>query len=597
MSEHGFWSRVRQARLGRLLLVYAGASWATLEATDFFINRFGLPPWFLSAALVFLVAGLCILTATALVQARPAGQDPEGPTAWDIDLADFKEAVSQGRLPRLTWARAIVGGALVFGLLSTGAGLHMLFSGSGDEASAPPAAEDADRSPNSIAVLPFVNLSADPANEYFSDGLAEELLNVLSRIPGLKVAARTSAFAFKGQNLSVAEIGEALNVETVLEGSVRQSGDRVRVTAQLINVSDGFHVWSESYDRELTDIFAIQEEIARAIVGALEVTLGGESELGLAAASTSDVDAYNDYLRGRHFWNRRTLAAFDSAILYFSRAVLLDPEYARAYAGLAQTFVLLPEYGGSTIPDILPYARAATERALSLDPESAEAYVASAYWKALFERDWNGAEHDYLRAIELDPDHATAHQWYAELLAISRRWDEAVAEASQAYALDPLAPAPNFMYGIALGYSGRSDEALARFNAGVEYGPDVVNAHYLLAFHHVRNGDYGRAAAAFDRTAELRGSDPEVYRAYLAALSDSTRVQTAVDALTSSPVFGTIGAAEYLANLNRVDEALAALEIAYEAGNPYLPWANAMPEFDAMRSDPRMVAFLAKLGL
>jgi tetratricopeptide (TPR) repeat protein len=371
----------------------------------------------------------------------------------------------------------------------------------------------------------------------------------------------------------------------------------VRVTAQLINVSDGFHMWSESYDRELTDIFGIQEEIARAIVDALQVTLGGVSELGLATASTSDVDAYNDYLRGRHFWNQRTLADFDSAIQYFSRAVLLDPKYARAYAGLAQTFVLQPEYGGPSIPEVLPYARAATERALSLDPSLAEALAASAYRKAVFERDWASAERDYLRAIELDPDYATAHQWYAELLVISRRWDEAVEQASQAYALDPLAPAPNFIYGLTLDFSGRSEEALARFKAGVEHGPDVVNAHYLLAFHYVRQGDYERAAVAFDRVAEIHGSDRQVYRAYLAALSDSTRIDAAVGALTSSPVFGTIGAAEYLANLGRFDETLAALEHANEVGNPYLPWANAMPEFDGMRSDPRMVAFLARLGL
>lgn len=571
MSHSDFWSQVREARLGRVLLVYAGASWAVLEATDFFVTRFGLPELLLPIALGMLLVGFVVIIATALMQARPA----------------------EGFRALFTWRNAIMGGALAFGLWGVVATGWLLVGGRASRSGS----SNPDETIESVAVLPFADLSSDGSQEYFGDGLAEELLNVLTRVPGLKVAARTSAFAFKGRNLDVRQIGDTLNVETVLEGSVRKSGDRVRVTAQLVNVSDGFHLWSETYDREFTDILSIQDEISRSIVEALKGTLSGEAEAGLAKSATQNVDAYNDYLRGRHFWNRRTVANFDSAVHYFNRAVLLDPEYARAYAGLAETLVLMPEYGGPSIQEVLPYAKAATERALALDPDLAEAYVASGYRKALFEWDWKGAERDYQKAIELDPGYATAHQWYAELLAITRRWDEAVVEALRAYELDPLAPAPNFMAGITLSLNGRSEEALARFEAGVEFGDEIPNSHYLQAFELIRRGDYERAGESFERMAEVLDTDPEVYSLFLAALSDSSLVPQAVNALENSQVFGTVGIAEYLGALGAVEKALAALETEHERGNPYLPWANTWPELEGLRPDPRMRSFLAKMDL
>ncbi len=570
MSAIDFWARLRDAHLGRVLLVYAGASWATLEATDFFITRFGLPESFLPAALVLLFVGLFVIVATALVQARPAG----------------------GFRALLNWRNALVGGAFAFGLWGVVATSWLLVTGGRDRA-----VSDADHEViESIAVLPFTDLSPEADQEYFSDGLSEDLLTVLTRVPGLKVAARTSAFAYKGRNVDVREVGETLGVSKVLEGSVRKSGGRVRVTAQLINVSDGFQVWSETYDREITDILVIQDDIARSIVDALKVTLSGEADSNLVQASTSNVHAYNDYLRGRYHWNRRTLSELDSAIYYFNRAVLLDPDYARAFGALGESFVLLPEYGGPNIPEVRPYAKAAIERALALDPGSAEAYVASGYFKTVFEWDRAGAERDYQRAIALNRDYATAHQWYAELLSVLRRWDEAFAEAQRAYELDPLSPAVNLISGLAFELNGQHEEAISRYRDATELAPNLAVAHHILAEAYLDVGDYAGALSALNRVAELRGGGFEAYQVYVAALSDPARIPEAVESLWSAPVYGFFDQADYFARLGRIDECLEALEREFEEQNPYLPWVNALPRYEGLRSDPRFRRFLAKLG-
>ena len=570
MNGPAFRSRLRDAHLGRLFLVYAGASWATLEATDFFIERFGLPESFLNIALVLLLVGLVVIVATALVQARPA----------------------EGFRALFNWRNAFVGGAFAFGLWGVVATSWLLIKGKSDRA-APGGVHTV---VESIAVLPFTDLSPEPGQEYFSDGLSEDLLTVLTRVPGLKVAARTSAFAFKDRNVDVREVARTLGVDKILNGSVRKSGDRVRVTARLINASDGFQIWSETYDRELTDILLIQDEIARSIVDSLKVTLSGSAESSLVQASTDNVDAYNDYLRGRYHWNRRTLTELDSAIHYFNRAVLLDPGYARAYGALGESLVLLPEYGGPTIPEVRPYARAAIERALALNPASAEAHVASGYFKTVFEWDRRGAERDYQTAIALSPDYATAHQWYAELLSVMRRWDEAFAEAQKAYEIDPLSPAVNLISGIAFELVGRSEEAISRYRHAIELAPNLAVAHHILAEAHLDNRDYESAYDVLTRLAEISGGGHEAYRVYIDALSDPTRVAGAVELISSSAVYGFFDQADYFARLGRIDECLQALEREFEERNPYLPWVNTLPRYEALRSDPRFRRFLARLG-
>jgi len=585
---------IHRRSLWQVLLIYVGGAWVCYEIIDTITDRLALPEWLPVLAIILFLIGLPVVLATAFVRedegsfsalaARPeAGLDSERLEAEAA--AARRQARRRHRV--LTWRNAglsFVIALAVWGVVATG---WLVLS------------ERAEETPverRSVAVLPFANLSGDPHAEYFSDGVTGDIINHLSQIADLKVISRTTIMQYKGSSSSLREIGEELGVATVLEGEVQRIGDRVRINAQLIDAENDVHLWAEQYNRELTDVFAIQSDVAQQIAAALRTRLTPAERRRIEARPTENLEAYDDYLRGRRFWTQRSLAALDSAIRYYNRAVLLDPEYARAYAGLAETYVLLPEYGGPSIPETLPYARAATERALALDPDLAEAYAAYGYLKAVFEWDWDAAERDYLKAIELNPDYATAHQWYAELLGVTGRWDAALAEARKAIELDPRSPAANEIMGVVFTYAGRPDDAIRMYERALRIVPEWVDCIYDLANVHVLRGDYANAAPLFDRLAELTGSDPEAYRAYLAALSDPAKIPAAVTALQAPNVFSTTAPSEYLAHLGRYDEALAALEQEYEARKPRLPWVNGHPMYEGLRSDPRFQDLLRRMN-
>ena len=270
---------------------------------------------------------------------------------------------------------------------------------------------------NSVAVLPFADLSPGKDQEYLSDGLAEEIMSALARVGGLRVAARTSAFSFKGKAVPVDEIGARLRVAHIIEGSVRQAEDRLRITVQLIDVSNGFEVWSTSYDRELSDIFAVQEEISRSIIEHLHVRLTGEEQNTLARPDDANREAYDLYLRGRHAWAARSPAGLQRAVEYFERAIEIDPEFARAYVGLADALIVLPLYTDARPADVQSRAKAAALKSVSLDPTSAEAQASLGYILMSAERDWAGAGRALQDALRLNPNYATANHWYGDYLA------------------------------------------------------------------------------------------------------------------------------------------------------------------------------------
>jgi TolB-like protein len=294
----------------------------------------------------------------------------------------------------------------------------------------------------SVAVLPFVNLSAAVENEYFSDGITDELTTALSRVTGLRVASRTSAFAFKGKRADVDEIGGKLHVTHVLEGSVRREGNRLRVTVQLIDVGTGYQAWADRYDRELKDVFAVQDELARAIVSKLEVTLTGREAASLARRPTADLVAYDLYLKGRYAWNQRTPVGILHAAPFFEEAIVRDTQYAQAYAGLADAYILLPDCASVDPAEAWVKARAAAERALALDSTLAAPHAALAYGIMRHEWDWRAVKEEFTRAIALDPSYATGRQWYADFLGGRGRLEESVAEMRRAQALDPVSIRP-----------------------------------------------------------------------------------------------------------------------------------------------------------
>ena len=322
-----------------------------------------------------------------------------------------------------------------------------------------------------VAVLPFANISADAADEYFSDGLTEELISQLSKIRKLRVIARTSIMKYKGTNQDIAEIGRALQVGTILEGSVRKAGNQVRITAQLIDVASQAHLWSEDYDRALQDIFAIQSDIARQVAEALQITLLANEQKQIEQQDTADLEAHNAYLKGLYFYNQGGVA-YDKSRTYFEEAIERDPGYALAYARLADVYVKLPFNSNMPSAEAYANARAAAEKALALNDALAEAHSALGSVKVLADWDWSGAEREFHKAIALNPNYAIAHAEYGHkvLSAVMGRYDDALAELRRAQELDPLSVPIAMQIGWVYNHARRWDQSIAQFQRVLELG-------------------------------------------------------------------------------------------------------------------------------
>lgn len=353
----------------------------------------------------------------------------------------------------------------------------------------------------SIAVLPFVNVGG--GDEYFSEGMSDELSAALGRVPGVQVASRTSTFAFKGESVDVRDVGRRLRVDAVLEGRVRRAGDRLRVTAQLTDATNGLSLWADSYERQSQDVFAVQDDIARSIASALQLRLASTAASTQDARGTADVTAYDLYLRGRYHWHRRGAENLRRAITYFERAIERDSRFARAHAGLAIAAVLLPEYSDAADAVALERrAEAAAHRALELDSAIAEAYAARGLAR-VHAWDWRGAEEAYRAALRFDPRYPTGHQWYGELLYILGRGDESVAAMRRSAELDPLSPIAAVALSYALSCARRFPEALREAERAVELAPNLGIAHRLIAFAHLDVGNGDLAHTHIQRATEL----------------------------------------------------------------------------------------------
>jgi TolB-like protein len=390
---------------------------------------------------------------------------------------------------------------------------------SGRSAAATGGGASADKSPSgrhsSIAVLPFTNLSSDPADEYFSDGISEEIINALSKLEGLRVAARTSSFAFKGRGVEINEIARKLGVSTVLEGSVRKAGNRIRITAQLVNVSDGFQLWSERYDRDMEDIFAVQDEIARSIADRLRVTLKGGQQ-PVVKAGTDNLEAYQLYLKGRALLYQRG-RGLPRALECFKRAVALDAEYALAWAGLADVHRLLLWYGFARPQASLPHSKEAAIRAVALDPSLAEAHTALAQAYMYWDWDWPNAEREFLRALELNPRYVQGLSWYGVwyLQAVAGRFEEGLVHAKQAVEFDPLSGYATANLALAYAFAARSAEGLAVAQHAVELDPESILAQLALAYTLYFQSRFEESVAVGEAALGMSGRHP-LFMAFLA---------------------------------------------------------------------------------
>ncbi|HEX5387710.1 MAG TPA: protein kinase [Gemmatimonadales bacterium] len=456
----------------------------------------------------------------------------------------------------------------------------------------------------SAAVLPFVDLSSEKDQQYFSDGLTEELITALSQVPGLRVAARTSSFQFKGQNPDVHEVGRKLDVGAVLEGSVRRSGDRVRVSAQLISVKDGFQLWSESYDRKLADIFAVQEDVARSIVSALRLKLAPARDSALAVRPTHDLVAYDLYLKGLFAWNQRNGPAMLDAVRYLEQAVARDSSFGRAWAALADADLLVVPFAGVGTPaESWRKAQAAAERALALDSGSAEAYTALGYGNFVYAWNWDNAERNFRRAIAADPNYATGHHWYGDFLIGRGRLREALAQMQGAHELDPLSRQVAVEWGWTYYLMHQYEEAAARIRQTLALDPNYAQAHMRLGFVQIAQHRYDDAIGSLKRSIDLGAFYPHAAGALALAYARSgdraaaARIVDDLKARTDHDYIPPFFIAVAYGALGDTTRGIEWLNRAIDQKDIYVPENFNDPLLDPLRGDPRFAKVLVRMGL
>jgi len=455
----------------------------------------------------------------------------------------------------------------------------------------------------SIAVLPFADLSPQKDQEHFCEGFAESLINALAKIKDLRVPARTSSFSFKGKEQAIEEIGKELDVKTVLEGSVQKAGNKIRITVKLINVADESLLWSEQYNREMNDIFSIQDEITMAIVDNLKVKLLGEEKVELIKRYTDNLDAYDLYLQGRYHWNKRSGEGMLKSIEYFKKAIEVDSTYASAYAGLADSYIVLGEWGVLSSMEVYPKAKDAVLRALEIDDGLAEAHNALAMIKRDYDWDWKAAEREFKKAIELNPNYPTAHQWYAEYLSTMGRHDQAIAEIKRAQDLDPLSLIIKAIGGMLFLHSRQFDQGIEQCQKVLDSNPSFTVAHLYLGWNYLPKGMYEEAIAEFQKASDLSEglfSMAQSHLGYAYAVSGKRdEAQKILDQLDerSKQSYVRPGAFAFVyQGLGENDRVFELLEKGYEEKDIYLVFLKVNPQCDSLRSDPRFKALLKKMN-
>lgn len=451
---------------------------------------------------------------------------------------------------------------------------------------------------DSIAVLPLVNASQDPDAEFLSDGITESLINRLSQLPSLKVMSRSSVFRYKGKEMDAQKVGNELNVRSVLTGDVKQIGDQLAINVELIDTRDNHQIWGEQYVRKFADVFAVQSEIARDISAKLRLKLSGAEQQKLAKRYTDNPEAYQLYLKGRFYWNKRTSDGMVKGIEYFNQAIKLDPTYALAYSGLADCYILRP--GPFTTKERVEKGSAAAQRALEIDETLAEAHASLARIKSEYEWDWVGADREFNRAFEISPNYATAHQWYALHLGWTGRADEAVQEAQRAQELDPLSLSINTTLGWTLLFARRYDEAIAQFRKTLEMDPKFADALFALARSYTAKKMYDEAIATMQKAIQA-DDDPKLLAilGHIYAVSgrkaDALKILDELAQLPKEKAVPLDNIATIYVGLGNKDKAFDYLEKAYQERSPGMRTLRIDERLDTIRDDLRFSDLLQRV--
>ncbi|MFH1765822.1 MAG: hypothetical protein ABIF09_16660 [Gemmatimonadota bacterium] len=580
-----FFAELKRRRVFNSAALYGGVAFIVFQAADFVVPALHLPE----------------AVATGIVLIAALGFPPAMAFAWFYDLTSggmkLTDPPETGELEAIAaqspLSRWPVGIAAAFGVVLLVGGVWWRL-GAGEDSGIRARTADVPTI-GSVAVLPFLSLVGEEDGAFLSEGIANELMEALKRVPGLRVAGRTSAFSFKNKEIDLVSVAKELKVAWLLEGSVGEAGDTVAMAVRLVATGDGDDSWTQSYQLPKEGFLNALDEVAWNIAGRLGAENPTEGRPHLVPPSTVGFTAYYDFLRGRYLAQQGTPDALESAITHYSKALLLDPEFGPAWSALATAYVLLPESGGPPMMEILPYVQAALDQAMKPGREMPEGHAAAGYLKWVYLWDLSGAEEDFRRSLELDPGNPITHYWFAQLLTVQRRWDEGLAHADRALELDPLSAGAHVARGLLLFCAGL-EGASTSFRRALELAPTMHPAAYILAGHLAMEGDLEGAAEEFDRFSSLTGTNPSVFRAYLAALADSTNRADAVAAFQDAGFFGPIQGAELLAYLGETDASLSLLEQAAQARSPYLPWVNALPEFEGLRSNSRFQSILAWVG-
>jgi adenylate cyclase len=575
-----FFAELKRRNVYKVAIAYAVVAWLLMQIATQVFPFLEIPNWAIRLVIMLIVIGFPI----ALVIAWAFELTPEG-----LKRTEFADESPKKSARSRAWIYVVI----IAGAISVGVFFLGRYTSSKQTAEFPA---------KSIAVLPFDNLSRDPDNAYFAEGVQDEILARLSKIADLKVISRTSTQKYKSAPDNLREIARQLGVANILEGSVQKSANQVRVNVQLINALSDAHLWADTYDRKLTDLFAVESEIAKTIAETLQAKLTGSEKTTIAKRPTANTEAYELYLRGRFFWNKRTGADLRTAIKYFNQALGKDPSYALAYAGLADSYDILPVYGAASPADSFPQAKAAAKKALELDDTLAEAHTSLAFSLAYYDFDFEQSLKEYERAIQLNPNYANAHHWYANgPLSALGQFDRAIAEGKRAVELDPLSLIINANLGQDYFYARRYDEAIAQLRKTIEMDPRFYYAHCSLGPVWQLKGQLDEGIAEYRKAVELsddpfalallgqayaRAGQREEAQRILARLSEEAKSRY-VHAYSFALMFLALGDKE-----RAVDE----IEQAYRERAGYdIAFIKVDPLLDDLRGNPRFEALVQKV--
>ena len=574
-------AELKRRNVFRVGVAYAIVAWLLVEVASVVLPALHLPDWALTLLVVLIVAGFPL----ALILAWAFELTPEG-IKRDSDV-DPDEAVTRTKGRKLDFA--------IIGLLAI-AVVFLVVDNYILEADPVSTAEAVERE-KSIAVLPFVNMSSDPEQDYFSDGISEEILNELAQLPGLRVASRTSAFTFRGENRNMGEIAAKLNVVYVLEGSVRKAGNRIRIAAQLIDARNEKHLWSETYERDLVNVFEIQSEIARAVARKVEIELSPEQEAQLASIQTVKPEAHEAYLRGRYEAEKFTEEGAANAVEHYREALAADPAYAAAYASLAHAYIDLGQpLGGMPYREAMLAARSAALKAIELDASLPAAYAALGAVSWLYDWDWETAGQMFKRAIELNPNSASNRSIYGLFLSSMGRHEEGIAQGTRAVDLDPSSLGMRVMRAEQYYVARDFERSIAECKRLIDINPTYQRAYSVASWSYVVLGNYEQAIEADRVSGDLTAEETASLRAAYTNLGNDGYWHWYLGLYEAQPNISHSSIAWAHAQLGNVDAAFASLDEAFELREGTLTLLREEPFFDSIRGDPRFSELLRRMN-